>query len=108
MNKLTTVFALLSLLIFSTCSKDFLEVEPLVGSTEVNYYQNGNDAEAAIIACYNPLQQEVTNIQGSGQLAPHFRWYFGDVCSDDSEEMETNLSYFNLRTSTELLILRSF
>ena len=47
MNKLTTVFALLSLLIFSTCSKDFLEVEPLVGSTEVNYYQNGNDAEAA-------------------------------------------------------------
>ena len=86
MNKLTLVLALLSLLIFSTCSKDFLEVEPLVGSTEVNYYQNGNDAEAAIIACYNPLQQEVTNIQGSGQLSPHFRWYFGDICSDDSEK----------------------
>jgi len=68
------------------CKKDFLEVKPIVGSTEANYYQTAGDAQAAIIACYNPLQQEVTPIQGSGQLASHFRWYFGDIVSDDSEK----------------------
>jgi len=74
----------MSIALFTKCDKAFLEVEPLVGSTEVNYYQTPEDAQAAIIACYNPLQQEVTNIQGSSALAPHFRWYFGDICSDDS------------------------
>jgi len=76
--------ALLSGILFTTCGKEFLERDPLVGSTEVNFYQTPEDAEAATIACYNPLQQEVTNIQGTSQLAPHFRWYFGDICSDDS------------------------
>jgi len=72
--------------LFTTCSKEFLELNPLVGSTEANFYQTAGDAQAAIIACYNPLQQEVTPIQGSNQLAPHFRWYFGDVVSDDSDK----------------------
>ena len=63
---------------------EFLDITPLVGSTEANYYLTPEDAEAATIACYNNLQQEVTNIQGSAQLAAHFRWYFGDICSDDS------------------------
>ncbi len=66
------------------CKQEFLEITPLVGSTEANYYLTPEDAEAATIACYNNLQQEVTNIQGSAQLAAHFRWYFGDICSDDS------------------------
>lgn len=79
---LTLIFPFL----LTTCSKEFLEVDPLVGSTEANFYQTAADAEAAIIACYNPLQQEVTNIQGTGQLAPHFRWYFGDIVSDDSDK----------------------
>lgn len=80
------LLAIVLTLPFTGCKKDFLEVEPLVGSTEANYYQTAGDAQAAIIACYNPLQQEVTPIQGSGQLAPHFRWYFGDIVSDDSEK----------------------
>lgn len=66
------------------CKQEFLDITPLVGSTEANYYLTPEDAEAATIACYNNLQQEVTNIQGSAQLAAHFRWYFGDICSDDS------------------------
>lgn len=66
------------------CKQEFLDITPLVGSTEANYYLTPEDAEAATIACYNNLQQEVTNIQGSAQLSAHFRWYFGDICSDDS------------------------
>jgi len=68
------------------CKQEFLEIKPLVGSTEANFFQNAADAESATIACYNNLQQEVTNVQGSAQLAPHFRWYFGDICSDDSHK----------------------
>ncbi|MEE3164520.1 MAG: hypothetical protein VX286_07570, partial [Bacteroidota bacterium] len=54
------------------CKQEFLDITPLVGSTEANYYLTPEDAEAATIACYNNLQQEVTNIQGSAQLAAHF------------------------------------
>ena len=68
------------------CKSEFLDVKPLVGSTEANFFLNAADAESATIACYNNLQQEVTNIQGSSQLAPHFRWYFGDIVSDDSHK----------------------
>lgn len=74
-------FLMLSL---PACKKDFLDINPLVGSTEANYYQTPQDAQAAIIACYNPLQQEVTNIQGSSELSVHFRWYFGDIVADDA------------------------
>ena len=69
-----------------SCKQDFLERTPVVGATEANYYRTPEDALAATIACYNTLQQEVTNIQGSSGLKPHFRWYFGDVCSDDSDK----------------------
>ncbi|MGB1074949.1 MAG: RagB/SusD family nutrient uptake outer membrane protein [Flavobacteriales bacterium] len=80
--------ALMGFLILSlpACKKEFLDINPLVGSTEANFYQTPEDAQAAVIACYNPLQQEVTNIQGSSELAPHFRWYFGDIVSDDSHK----------------------
>lgn len=69
-----------------SCKQEFLERTPVVGATEANFYKTPEDALAATIACYNTLQQEVTNIQGSSGLKPHFRWYFGDICSDDSDK----------------------
>lgn len=69
-----------------SCKQDFLERTPVVGATEANFYQSPEDALSATIACYNTLQQEVTNIQGSSGLKPHFRWYFGDVISDDTDK----------------------
>ena len=86
MDQKTTLMMGLLAVALVACKQDFLEITPLVGSTEANFFQNGDDAESATIACYNNLQQEVTNIQGSAQLAPHFRWYFGDICSDDSHK----------------------
>ncbi|MBT6174896.1 MAG: RagB/SusD family nutrient uptake outer membrane protein [Flavobacteriales bacterium] len=88
MKQIITYNSIVFVLIISlvSCKKDFLEIDPLVGSTEANFYQNEDDAIAATIACYNNLQQEVTPIQGLGGLAPHFRWYFGDVVSDDTDK----------------------
>lgn len=87
MKNFKNILCLLAIpLLLFACKKDFLQMEPVVGSTEANFYQTAGDAESAIIACYNPLQQEVTNIQGTGQLAAHFRWYFGDIVSDDSHK----------------------
>ena len=86
MNQKTTLIIGFLAVALVACKQEFLEVQPLVGSTEANFFQNADDAESATIACYNNLQQEVTNIQGSAQLAPHFRWYFGDICSDDSHK----------------------
>ena len=78
------IFALIISLV--SCKKDFLDINPLVGSTEANFYQNEDDAISATIAYYNNLQQEVSPLQGLGGLAPHFRWYFGDVISDDTDK----------------------
>lgn len=71
--------SLVLLVLLSSCSKDFLDREPYIGSLASNFYQSAADAEAAVIACYAPLQLEIT--EGS-----HFRWWFGDIVSDDADK----------------------
>ena len=61
------------------CSKDFLDRDPYIGSSAGNFYQTADDAEAATIACYAPLQVEISD-------GAHFRWYFGDIVSDDADK----------------------
>ena len=61
------------------CSKDFLDRDPYIGSSQGNFYQTAEDAEAATIACYAPLQVEISD-------GAHFRWYFGDIVSDDADK----------------------
>jgi len=71
----------LALLVFSafSCQKDFLDRSPIIGNSEANFYKTQEDAIAAINAAYAPLQFE---------LSPdgHFRWFWGDIMSDDSEK----------------------
>jgi len=69
------VFVLLN----TGCSKDFLDRDPYIGSSAGNFYQTAEDAEAATIACYAPLQVEISD-------GAHFRWYFGDIVSDDADK----------------------
>ena len=58
------------------CKQEFLDITPLVGSTEANYYLTPEDAEEATIACNNNLQQEVTNILSAQiPLTSAFRRY---------------------------------
>ncbi len=63
----------------TACKKDFLERKPLVGTTEENFYKTAADAVASVNAAYATLQFELSP-------AGHFRWFWGDVMSDDSDK----------------------
>ncbi len=63
----------------ASCKKEFLERNPIVGSTLDNYYKTESDAISAINATYATLQFELTP-------GGHFRWFWGDIMSDDSEK----------------------
>ena len=71
-----TLFAGLLLLVFA-CQKEFLDRKPLVGATEENYYRTAEDAVSAVNAAYATLQFELSP-------AAHFRWFWGDIMSDDA------------------------
>ncbi|MDX2247463.1 MAG: RagB/SusD family nutrient uptake outer membrane protein [Bacteroidia bacterium] len=64
-------------MITTGCEKEFLQRNPKVGVTEANFYKNADDAVAAVNAAYSALQYEITP---SG----HFRWFWGDIVSDDA------------------------
>ncbi|MBK7337937.1 MAG: RagB/SusD family nutrient uptake outer membrane protein [Saprospirales bacterium] len=77
--KMIPLFLLTVLFTFGSCTKDFLEKSPPIGVTEENFYKTEADAIAAVNAAYAALQFE---------LSPggHFRWFWGDIMSDDSEK----------------------
>lgn len=78
--KYTRLFLVTMLLVTSlACNKEFLDRKPLVGATEENFYRNEADAIAAVNAAYAPLQFEMSP-------AGHFRWFWGDIMSDDSQK----------------------
>lgn len=68
-------FALCSFLL--SCSDDFIDKDPIVGETIENFYRNEADALAAVNAAYAALQFEASP-------APHFRFFWGDIMSDDA------------------------
>lgn len=73
------LFIGISILFFNSCTDDFLDKSPIIGQVEENFYKTEEDAIAAINAVYASLQFELTP-------DPHFRWYWGDIMSDDSEK----------------------
>jgi starch-binding outer membrane protein, SusD/RagB family len=64
---------------FAACKKDFLEKAPIVGVTESNFYRTEADAIAGVNAAYATLQFQISP-------AGHFRWFWGDIMSDDTEK----------------------
>lgn len=72
-----TLLLLAMVLVATGCEKEFLQRNPKVGVTEANFYQNADDAVSAVNAAYSALQYEITP---SG----HFRWFWGDIVSDDA------------------------
>jgi hypothetical protein len=68
---------LLLLLGLSACQKDFLDKSPIVGVTEENFYRTEQDAIAGVNAAYATLQFQLSP-------AGHFRWFWGDIMSDDA------------------------
>ena len=61
------------------CQKDLLEKKPIIGVTEDNFYKTEADAISAVNGAYAALQFELTP-------AGHFRWFWGDIMSDDTEK----------------------
>ena len=79
-NNIIRVFALLAVVLMGqSCDKDFLDKAPIVGITEENFYRTEEDAVAAINAAYAALQFQLSP-------AGHFRWFWGDIMSDDAEK----------------------
>lgn len=79
MKNINKIILLSSLFIFFGCGDKFLDKSPLVGVTSENFYQTKEDAIAGVNAAYAALQFELTP-------AAHFRWFWGDVMSDDSDK----------------------
>jgi len=69
----------LSLVFLFACQKDILEKSPIIGVTEENFYKTESDAISAVNGAYAALQFEMTP-------AGHFRWFWGDIMSDDTEK----------------------
>ncbi len=75
-SKLTVLFIFI-VICFSACTKDFLEKSPIIGITEENFYRTEADAIAGVNAAYATLQFQMSE-------AGHFRWFWGDIMSDDA------------------------
>ena len=78
-KNISCLFLLLIAAFTPSCEDDFLERPPLVGTTEENYYRSAEDAISAVNAAYAALQFEISP-------AGHFRWFWGDIMSDDSNK----------------------
>ncbi|MCE2789355.1 MAG: RagB/SusD family nutrient uptake outer membrane protein [Saprospiraceae bacterium] len=74
-SKYTTIVA--GLLLLTSCNDDFLVRQPIIGVTEENFYKTEADALAAVNAAYATLQFQISP-------AGHFRWFWGDIMSDDA------------------------
>lgn len=72
--KILSIFALL---VITSCGDGFLERDPIIGQVESDFYNTEEDAIAAINSAYATLQFEMTP-------GGHFRWFWGDIMSDDS------------------------
>ena len=75
MKSVTGLFIILFL--FSACGDEFLDRNPIIGITEENFYKTEDDAIAAVNAAYATLQFQLSP-------AGHFRWFWGDIMSDDA------------------------
>lgn len=75
--KMKYILLFITLTAWTACEKDFLQKSPIVGTTEENFYRNADDAIAAVNAAYASLQFQLSP-------AGHFRWFWGDIMSDDA------------------------
>ncbi len=61
MKKSVIYTAFVALAVLTSCSKDWLEVEPKGTTLEANYYQNADQAFAGLVSVYDPLGMEWVN-----------------------------------------------
>lgn len=60
----TSFLILLGILTMVSCSKDFLDAEPLTVETDENFYKTPEDAFAALVGVYDGMQAAVGGVAG--------------------------------------------
>ncbi len=82
MKKIIFIITVISLVIFSGCSDDFLEKDPLSSISDATFWKDKNDAELALMGCYSGLQN-ISLYKGNGTVSGAGIASF-DAVSDDS------------------------
>ena len=103
-HKIASGALLLSLGLFSSCSRTFLDETPNDQVTDANFYKSESDANQAIIAAYSEL--------GKGGQYNYALWGLGDIGSDisytggggggDGIEQQ-QLDHFNIPTTNPIV-----
>ncbi|MDX2189806.1 MAG: RagB/SusD family nutrient uptake outer membrane protein [Bacteroidota bacterium] len=79
MKKLFQIFTLFFLILLSfSCSKDFLDRQPLDKLTTSNFYKTEDEVQAALLAAYANLKTQ--------RWYGHYYFYLNEVASDDCTE----------------------
>ncbi|MEM9983720.1 MAG: RagB/SusD family nutrient uptake outer membrane protein [Bacteroidota bacterium] len=81
MTTIHKIIGCLAMLLFLASCEGFLEKEPFTSVTTENFFQNEDDALRALTAAYATLQ-----FDGQPGPAGHFRWFWGDIVSDDADK----------------------
>lgn len=100
MKKLSIYIIALTALAVGSCSKDFLDTEPITSLTDGNFYRTPDDAYTALVGCYDGMQIAV----GASGQAFHVT---AEVLSDDCFGGTGNSDGFNYQAMDEFDISRA-
>ncbi|MFV0267212.1 MAG: RagB/SusD family nutrient uptake outer membrane protein [Draconibacterium sp.] len=99
MNKVKIYIVAIAALILASCSESFLDSEPLTSLTTGNFYRTTEDAELAIVGCYDGIQV----LYASGVAFP----VASEVLSDNCYGATGNTDGYGYQVMDELDISRS-
>jgi len=94
-----TYILILSLLTLGSCSKDFLDSEPITDLTDVNYYKTPQDAFDALVGVYDGMQR----ISAEGIAVP----LASEILSDDCYGGTGNSDGYGFQAIDEFDLSRS-
>lgn len=96
--------SILTSLLLTSCSKDFLDLQPISSVTTGNFYQNANDIKNAVAGVYASLQFPGTYASS---------YIFGDIRSDDTRPVasgsvtdQDEFDRFYIRTTNPFILAR--
>ena len=98
MKNILCIILLSSLLLTTSCSKNFIERPPVASATTDVLYKTDKDFQDAVIGAYQALRNQYTNF-----------WQFGDLRGDDAfiqvsnQPTSTGVDLFSLNSSDALL-----
>ncbi len=93
MKKIIIIFSIIGFL-FTSCTKDFLELEPLSTISDATFWKDVKDAELALMGCYDGLQNRDLYKGAGYQSGSGIAQY--DFLSDDGYCTSTWMKYVHI------------